>query len=90
MCQTSPVLSTVETAQSRARLLERVNLLVFVVALVVYVAMLIVATYYTAWLLIVFVTCVVLAETLVFVFVRATLTHFTLLRECQPAAPTTQ
>lgn len=64
-----------------AQVLDRVNTLVAIIALVIYLGMVIVSVYFTAWFLIVIATCVLLAEVLVFFFVRASLAHFALLRD---------
>lgn len=78
-----------QRAERAAEILDRVNILVAIIALVIYVGMVIVAIYFTAWFLIVIVTCLLLAEALVFFFVRASLAHFALLRDSQaPLAPT--
>lgn len=90
MCQTRKVNPERARAERAAHILDRVNTLVAIIALVVYLGMVIVSVYFTAWFLIVIVTCVLLAEVLVFFFVRASLAHFALLRDFQAPVPPTE
>lgn len=89
-CQTHVMRTARKHAQRAERILDRVNTLVAVIALVIYLGMVIVSIYFTAWFLIVIVTCVLLAEVLVFFFVRASLAHFALLRDSRALIEVTE
>jgi hypothetical protein len=67
-------------ALKSAEQLGRLNYVVLGSAIVVYLGMVIVAISFTAWLVIVFATCILLAEILVYFFIRASLAHFALIR----------
>jgi hypothetical protein len=76
----------VARAQRNAQLLRKLNVIVLSVAVLVYVVMLGIAAYYRVGPMAVFVTCVMLAELLVFQIVRTLCDHLDLVRAShQPA-----
>ena len=73
-------------AERHERLLRRLNVVVLGVAVVVYVVVLTVAIYNLVWPFAVFVTCVLLAELLVFQIVRTLCDHLAIVRRSHQSA----
>ena len=69
-----------ERARNSAVLLRKVNVVTLCVAIVVYVGLLGIAAYNRLVPLVVFSSCFMLAEVLVFLIVRTLLAHFELVR----------
>ena len=73
-----------EKALNQSKLLERTNLIVARIAIVVYLVICGIALYYRAWILVLFSTCLLLAVRVVYLFIATVLTHLELVRENNP------
>jgi hypothetical protein len=73
--------SFVEKAREEAELLQKTNLIVARIAIVVYLVICGIALYYRAWILVLFSTCLLLAVRVVYLFIATVLTHLELMRE---------
>ncbi len=73
--------SFVQKAREQAELLQKTNLIVARIAIVVYLVICGIALYYRAWILVLFSTCLLLAVRVVYMFIATVLTHLELMRE---------
>jgi hypothetical protein len=73
--------SFIQKAREQAELLQKTNLIVARIAIVVYLVICGIALYYRAWILVLFSTCLLLAVRVVYLFIATVLTHLELMRE---------
>ena len=73
--------SFAQKAREQAELLQKTNLIVARIAIVVYLVICGIALYYRAWILVLFSTCLLLAVRVVYLFIATVLTHLELMRE---------
>lgn len=69
-----------DVAKDRADQLERTTKIVWIIAIIVYIVMSVIAAYNQAWIAIVFFTCLMLGVRVVYLLIQTSLSHFEIIR----------